>query len=909
MSASEQASLVLNQYESGRRLAEIWRQQMVGVAYIPLPASEVRAQFEQMAADAIAVLLAVAAPPAVVRARARAIASQLVSLGLSSSLVLEETLALLAEHLPLVVAGESDYQPSRLGLLLAGLAGGFAEETDALILSHQESIRRAYTVALRAGNDELEAQRDHLARAIEALSLQIGERERAEEVARVQTARLERLHQVSLGVLAADTLTKLIDTAIRFIQETFGCLHAGLGLFDESRRQSTVFHSSNSGHFASGDKYPVTMQQELAAVRAGGILYIPDILARDVRSPGYQRMVEIGGRSLLVVPVGSGPNFAGALSIIMGEVREFTPDEVAIVQDLCNLLAVAIQNRMLLEAEQQARQREATLREVATNLSFSLNLDEFLDRVLSSLNQVIQCDSSSIVLIEGGKPLLVAQRPQLHVPGEWFEAILTRNPDSMSWVLRTGRPRLINDTTSVETWVFVPGAESVRSWVGVPLLIKGTCIGALTLDRDEVGSFTSQDVDLAMAFATQAAVAIENARLFAQVQTQAEILERRVQERTRELHTLYGIAAAAVESPNLDSVLHRSLELTIDVFGCCTGAIYLRHDGDRDARLAGCLDLSGRDLAHVLAEPGLVDELLRRLPAAGVPWISDDDDIPALLHDKSMGSLAVAGLHVGERRLGALCLLSDAPGRLVEASPLLTAIADQIGLAVENIDLRQKTRQAAINEERERLARELHDAVTQSIYGIGLFANAARDAARAGDLVKAEQHVRTVQQTSRRALKEMRLLLFELRTESLARLGLAGALEDRLKTVERAAYIQAELQVKGVGSLTVAVEETLFRIALEALNNSLRHAQAQHVVVSIRARQNRLIMIVRDDGVGFSVAAGRAKGGMGLSSMESRVSKVGGTLKITSKPGAGTHVEVRVPLIAIDNRTDVGRGV
>lgn len=226
-------------------------------------------------------------------------------------------------------------------------------------------------------------------------------------------------------------------------------------------------------------------------------------------------------------------------------------------------------------------------------------------------------------------------------------------------------------------------------------------------------------------------------------------------------------------------------------------------------------------------------------------------------------------------------------------------MADQLGAAVQNLELRQMMRQAAVLEERERMARELHDAATQTVFSAGLFAEAAREAARIGDLPAVAQHTQTVVQRVYQALGEMRLLLFELRPDTAARQGLAAALQARLQSVEERANIATRLTVGAVGELPPALEEVVYRVALEALNNALRHARAGHVSVALRVTNGELILVVRDDGVGFRRRAAAASGGMGLASMAKRMHKVGGRLHITSRPGHGTRIEARAPLLAV----------
>lgn len=896
MNASEQ-TLGVEWRERTHLLALAWQQAVVEDGYTPLAHSEIQARFEELTNEALAVMMAPAQTPATeLRARARGVGEQLVALRLSSPEVLERTLSVLAGGLPLLNGSEAQFPARRLDLFVSGLAAGFVQAARAVVLTEQEAIHQAYSVALQGAQSELAAERDRLARVNEVLNAEVAERIRAEASSRGQAERLENLYQVSLKVLSGATLDAVIETAIHYVRETIPCFYVGLSVFDALQREATIFHSSDASHFERGERYPIIMREELAIIRTGTPYYIADLRAQEVRSPGYQRMLAIGGRSLLVVPLGSGATLAGVLSIITAGVRQFTPDEVAAAQELANLMAVAIQNRHLLDAEQEALRREATLRELATNLSLSLELDEYLRRVLERLNELVPALSSSVVLLQDDTPVLVAKRPPQDIGPDWFRLIMARNSDSMGWVFRNGQARVIADTAAVPGWVVVPGFETVHSWLGAPLLVKGACIGVLTLDRETVGAFTPRDVEVAMAFAAQVAVAIENARLFNEVQTQKSNLEARVRERTRELNALYGITAATVENPDLPSVLRRSLELVVEVFGCRVGAVYLADDAPPGLRLADCLDQSERDWGQALAGPRVAEGLRRQIGYDGAPWIGTEGNVPRYLPLGGLRGVAIAPLRARERRLGLLCLLSDSPDPFSETGLLLATVADQIGAAVENIELRHKTRQAAIIAERERLARDLHDAVTQAVYGIGLFANAAGDAARAGDLAKLERHLQTVQQTAQTALKEMRLLLFELRTEDLARLGLAGALHDRLQKVEERIGMATELRVGHLPPLPVAHEEVFYRVALEALNNVLRHSQAERVTVFLRASERHLLMTIRDDGVSFRPREGRLKGGMGLSSMESRIRTIGGTVRFAA--GEGTRVEVRAPLPA-----------
>jgi PAS domain S-box-containing protein len=199
---------------------------------------------------------------------------------------------------------------------------------------------------------------------------------------------------------------------------------------------------------------------------------------------------------------------------------------------------------------------------------------------------------------------------------------------------------------------------------------------------------------------------------------------------------------------------------------------------------------------------------------------------------------------------------------------------------------------AAVNAERGRLARDLHDSTTQALYSAMLFNETEKKLAAAGDLESAAYYRDRVGQVVQQALREMRLLVFELRPPVLEREGLVGALRLRLDTVEHRAGVNARLDVGDLPTLPGNVIENLYRIALEALNNSLKHAGAEQVIVRLWQVGDAIALEVADDGQGFDPTDISDKGGFGLVSVRERVDRLGGELTITSAPGEGTTIRV-----------------
>jgi PAS domain S-box-containing protein len=209
--------------------------------------------------------------------------------------------------------------------------------------------------------------------------------------------------------------------------------------------------------------------------------------------------------------------------------------------------------------------------------------------------------------------------------------------------------------------------------------------------------------------------------------------------------------------------------------------------------------------------------------------------------------------------------------------------------------LAEQHRTVAVIEERQRLARELHDSVSQSLHGLNLFAETLTISLSKDNKERTLQLAERLQESARQALKEARLMLYQLQPSEMdAEMDLVHEIEGRLSSVEQRAGVRASVKVEGdAGQCPQAWRENLFRITIEALNNSLKHAQARNVKVTIRYEAAAVQINIADDGIGFDPRRAR-KGGMGLRTMRERADLLGGALEIQSSPGAGTSVTVRV---------------
>jgi signal transduction histidine kinase len=223
---------------------------------------------------------------------------------------------------------------------------------------------------------------------------------------------------------------------------------------------------------------------------------------------------------------------------------------------------------------------------------------------------------------------------------------------------------------------------------------------------------------------------------------------------------------------------------------------------------------------------------------------------------------------------------------------VIELLAAHAAIAITNARLYEQSRELSVLEERNRLALDLHDAVSQKLFGVVLAAESA------GTLLDrdpegAKEQVTRLQALAQEARDELRSLVFELRPPDLERDGLCGALRKHVEVLRRLQPVEIELDLEaGIGGEPTRDRE-LLRIAQEALHNSLRHARAQHLAVRLRRSDGRLLLEVEDDGVGFDPAARELRAThLGLTSMEERARRLGARLDVRSDPGKGTTIRL-----------------
>ena len=395
-------------------------------------------------------------------------------------------------------------------------------------------------------------------------------------------------------------------------------------------------------------------------------------------------------------------------------------------------------------------------------------------------------------------------------------------------------------------------------------------------------------------------------------QAAAELAERQraqeaLQRRIQELTTINEIANTVSTVTDIQPMLEHVAGSVADLFAASAVLITML---DREHSQVKLLALYAGSL----------------LPEPSSERAFDLDDVPAfrqvvdqnkpLVIAAAQTSPLLAGMHDLLQSLGTNTLLlvplrvhSDVIGVMTincvqveyafsaEEINLAETVASEIATAIENVRLYQQAQAIAVEQERHRLARELHDSVIQTLYSTVLLASGWRMMAEQGrlDPARTAVHFQQVAEQSEQALKEMRLLLFQLRPPVLEQVGLVSALQQRLDTVEQRVSIETRLLTTGEwDSLPPHIEEELYNIAQEALNNALRHAHAKSILVRLDRHERQLELTVEDNGIGFDQDV--SSGGMGLRNMQERAEEIGAAFSLTTAPQQGTKIQIRMEL-------------
>jgi signal transduction histidine kinase len=453
-------------------------------------------------------------------------------------------------------------------------------------------------------------------------------------------------------------------------------------------------------------------------------------------------------------------------------------------------------------------------------------------------------------------------------------------------LIRDARPLRLHDLTQDPRSVgFPPGHPPMHSFLGVPIVLRGVSFGNLYLTEKEGGDFTDEDEDLVTLLAAQAAVAVENARLYESATTWSQQLE-----------SLNEVGAALVGELDLEPLLELVVKRLRELIDARLVAIALPAGGalriaaadgqgaeglsqistlEHDSKTARVIERSRSErVDSLLEDPEVNQDVARRLGANTGLYV------PLRARDRTIGVL------IAHDKVGRDPRFTSSDLRLAEQFAVRASIAVDLSHRVARDSLRRVV--AGQEVERRRLARELHDETGQALTSILLGLRALEGSGRTDVDDLRELVVATLQ--------DVRRLAVQLRPKALDDFGLVPALERLVQTFSESSGISVDLEAQlGEERLPNDVETTVYRIVQEALTNVVKHAEASRVSILLVQRDATVTAVVEDDGRGFDSAAVRDDS-LGLEGMRERAELHDGRMTIETAPGSGTTLRIELPL-------------
>lgn len=426
----------------------------------------------------------------------------------------------------------------------------------------------------------------------------------------------------------------------------------------------------------------------------------------------------------------------------------------------------------------------------------------------------------------------------------------------------------------------LPGAEEMV----LPMfqrVLAGETIGANSVRLESGGVISYWDIFLAPLIENDEIIGILNvAADVTEKVTLQQNLEQRVEERTRELQMLLDVSAAANSSLNLNEALERTLDLIVDLVGASRAGVVLLDEQ------------TGELIPQTLRPPRIIaqDDLAKVLSVCRL--VLANGSIMNIVPDPAQGLLeqgVFLPLQLREQKPGVLVIIG-AQGESFSAAQLalFQAIADQLSVAIENARLFEKNEQAAVTAERNRLARDLHDAVTQTLFSSSMIADVLPKIwERNPD--EGHRRLEELRQLTRGALSEMRTLLVELRPAALVDTDLGDLVGHQVNAFIARTRLSVTYERNCTHNPPPEIKEAFYRILQETFNNIAKHADATNVSVQLVCLPEKVELLVQDDGIGFDPQSTNHEG-LGLDIMHERARSVGASLEISSQVRDGSRL-------------------
>jgi signal transduction histidine kinase len=630
--------------------------------------------------------------------------------------------------------------------------------------------------------------------------------------------------------------------------------------------------------YLSADDYPilqVAYENPHEPIFIEDLMTDPRTLAGRTRS--FSRQLDWG--SVVLIPLKTNDQWQGILTFVWEKPQHFGHELRNLIEQVRAPATAVVTSRRAYLAEEEAR-RET---ELLYRASKAINAAKSLPELAAAISQFslsptgvnlgvwenYSFDGASYIHVIPGSAW-----PEARFPKDAFN--LSHDPrNEIEFVENIAEDGRIDQDMSSRS-----AMRGVQAMIHVPLTLSDRWMGSVMFMYHDPTAFTAREKRLAAGIGDLATAALERIRL-------KEFTDLRV----KELETVARISAVTTSILSLDDLLKAIVELIQDSFGLEETYVYLADETRPELLLAAGGDDEIGDRPVILP----LDESAGPIGQAAT---TQRGVIANHMQPNALGlrtEMAVPMI-VGDTLVGVLNINAAEANRFGETDlRLMTTLADLIAVAVQNARLYEQAQELAALEERNRLARELHDSVSQALYGIALGTRTARvllerDPKRLGEPLE------YVMSLAEAGLTEMRALIFELRPEFLENEGLLTALRKQAASVQARHGVQvAATFCDDEPQAPLPIKEALYRIGREALHNIVKHANASKVTLDVRCEADAITLELTDNGVGFDTG-GEFPGHLGLKSMRERAARLNGVFEIESVPGQGTRIYTRIPL-------------
>ncbi|HEX9838084.1 MAG TPA: PAS domain S-box protein, partial [Anaerolineales bacterium] len=750
---------------------------------------------------------------------------------------------------------------------------------------HDITERKQAEEALRAARDQLELRvqerTQELAVANRELRNEITERKEVERQLRIQTTAMEA---AANGIVITDRLGTIlwINPALTRISgySEYELLGQSTRLF-RSGQHNADFYRQLWDTVLAGKVW----QGEITNRRKDGSLYVEEQIITPVQGED-------------------------------GELSHF----IAIKQDVTERKFIDAQlqesNRQLKtlsESEHRQRLLAEGLAESSIVLNMSLELDSVLDHIFEQTRRTIPFSVADVALIEDDQIRIARTWGYGEGPKETSDFGGNDKNHTINdfpiWetICETKSIKLIPDTSLEKQWETYLGITWIRSYMAAPLIYDESVIGIINVGSDQANTFDTTMSKSLKAFAASAAVAIQNARLY-----EAEQLNRKVAE------ILNAASVALAQTLDIQLVMKTILDYARMVLPLDIVFILLRENDDH-YRIRSVQSKNQEDLESILLNKSidLLDEpvikpFFEKLKST---LISDANQLEEWMPPPELASMrSWLGVPLDSmgKIMGMVVAASTTPNAFSKDQiQLAEAVVGQAAVALQNAWLfeqvrsgRERLQQLSRHlveiqeDERKYIARELHDETSQALTSLKFGLLAIEDTAQGQSNIT--EQVGNLKILADGILKDIHRLAVNLRPASLDHLGLAEALTSLIEVTGQRSGITARFKPLGTvlrERLTEDIEASIYRIVQESLTNVIRHAHATRVDVILEWQDEKIVIIIEDDGVGFDMQSARNADQLGLLGMQERAEMLGGTLLIDSTPKMGTTLVVEIPYV------------